>query len=154
MVYGHNRYVRYLRQLGIRRYFCIDRVLYGYGSKMGWLTSVARFSRIKWVPYVAALWVASVGGTSLWGYMKGKAVVEQRMAVRIADALEVQLEELKRVHDADLVTVVHTLAAEQELTNDINDIEFPEIVPECEHILHDWLRAFNEAAAAVPRDPG
>ena len=121
---------------------------------MGWLTKIAGIARIKWVPYVASFWVASVGGVSLYSYMKGKAVVEKRMAHEIAIALEAQMDELKRVHDADLVTVVHTLAAEQELTNDIEAIVFPEIVGDCEHVLHNWLRAFNEAATAVPPNTG
>lgn len=116
---------------------------------MGWLSKLASFWSISWVPYVAALWVASVGGSGLWAYMKGKAVVEERVAAQLVDALEHQMEELKRVHDADLTTVVHTLAAEQEMTNAIDDIEFPEITGACEHALHDWLRSFNAAATAV-----
>lgn len=111
-------------------------------------------AQIKWVPYVALLWAVSVGGVSLYSYMKGKAVVEKRMAHEIAIALEAQMEDLKRVHDADLVTVVHTLAAEQELENDIDDIVFPEIQPDCEHVLHDWLLSFNEAVHAVPANTG
>lgn len=117
---------------------------------MGWLTGLAGVWRIKWVPYAVSLWVVSVGGTSLWSYMKGKSVVEKQMAHRIAEALETQMETLKRVHDADLVTVVHTLAAEQELTDDIEDIQFPEMDADCEHVLHDWLQSFNAAVSAVP----
>ena len=121
---------------------------------MGWLTRIVGIAKIKWVPYVASLWVASVGGAALYSYMKGKSVVEKRMAHEIAVALEAQMEDLKRVHDADLVTVVHTLAAEQELEIDIEDIAFPEIQPDCEHVLHDWLLSFNEAVHAVPSDTG
>ena len=120
---------------------------------MGWLTKIAGIARIKWVPYVASFWVASVGGVSLYSYMKGKAVVEKRMAHEIAIALEAQMDELKRVHDADLKTVVHTLAAEQELEVKIEDIKFPEIGSDCEHVLHDWLQSFNDAASAVSTDP-
>ena len=120
---------------------------------MGLLTGIAGIWKIKWVPYVALSWLISVGGVSLYSYMKGKAVVEKRMAHEIATALEAQMEDLKRVHDADLVAVVHTLAAEQEMSNDIDAIEFPEIVGDCEHVLHEWMQSFNEAAAAVPADP-
>jgi hypothetical protein len=120
---------------------------------MGWLTKLAGIWKIKWVPYVLSFWVTSVGGVALWGYMKGKAVVEKRMAHEIAQALEVQITELTRVHDADLKTVVHTLAQEQDLTRGINEIQFPEIGSDCEHVLHDWLRSFNAAASAVRTDP-
>ena len=120
---------------------------------MGWLSGIAGLWKIKWVPYAILLWGISVGGVSLWSYMKGKAVVEKEMAHQIAQALASQIEELRRVHDADLTTVVHTLAAEQELTHDIEDIQFPKIDPDCEHVLHDWMRSFNAAVSAVPSDP-
>jgi len=112
---------------------------------MGWMTKIAGIARIKWVPYVASLWVASVGGVSLYSYMKGKAVVEKQMAHRIAEALEDQMDELKRVHDADLETLVHSLASEQEITSDVENIKFPEIELACEHALHEWMRQFDTA---------
>ena len=82
--------------------------------------------------------------------MMGKSVVEKRMAHEIAIALEAQMRELERVHDADLKTVVHTLAAEKELIHELEDIKFPEIADNCQHTLHEWLQSFNEAVNAVP----
>lgn len=122
---------------------------------MQWLTKMMGIFRIKWVPYLVFSWVASVGGVSLYSYMKGKEQAEQKAAQRLVTALEAQMHELERVRGADLKTVVRTLASEQELKNDIGTIEFPEIDPDCEHTLHDWLRSFNEAVNTVPFDtPG
>ena len=116
---------------------------------MGWLMGILR---IKWLPYAAILWATTVGGTSVWSYMKGKAVVEKKMAAQINQALEAQLEEFKRAHDADLQNIVHSLAAEQALEEDLENIAFPEMEPDCEHVMHDWLRAFNEAVEAASGD--
>lgn len=110
-----------------------------------WLGRIAGVLRLKWVPYVAILWGTSVGGVSLWSYMKGKEVVEKKMAREINKALEAQLEEFQRVHDADLETLVHSLAAEQEIKSHVDEIEFPEIAPDCESALHDWMRQFDGA---------
>lgn len=94
-------------------------------------------------------WVASVGGVGTWSYMKGKAAIEKKLLEEISRAKEEQLKELKRVHDADLETLVHSLAKEQEIEADVEDIEFPEIQPECEHALHDWMRQFDAAITAA-----
>jgi len=102
-------------------------------------------TKIKWLPYVAILWVTTVGGVGGWGYMKGKAVMERKLLVEINKAKEEQIKELERVHDADLETLVHALARENEVTSDVKDIDFPEIHPDCESALHDWMRQFDDA---------
>jgi hypothetical protein len=112
---------------------------------MGWLTSIAGIARIKWLPYMVIFWLTSAGGVGMWSYMKGKSVMERKLLEEINKAKEEQLKELKRVHDADLETLVHSLAKEQEIEGDVEDIEFPEIQPDCEHALHDWMRHFDDA---------
>ena len=106
------------------------------------------------MPYVAVLWLTSAGGVGLWSYMKGKSVMEKKLLVEINKAKEEQLKELKRVHDADLATLVHSLAKEQEIEGNVEDIDFPEIQPDCEHALHDWMRNFDDAIKAANRGAG
>lgn len=99
--------------------------------------------KAKWMPYVAFFWAASVGGVGLYSYMKGKEVVEKRMAKEIAKALEAQMEELERVHAADLETLVHSLASEQEISGVVENIQLPDVQPDCERALYDWMRQFD-----------
>lgn len=121
---------------------------------MRWLTSIAGIARIKWIPYAVIFWAVSAGGVGMWSYMKGKAVMERKLLEEINKAKEEQIKELKRVHDADLETLVHSLAREQEIKGDVEDVVFPEIQPDCEHALHDWMRQFDEAVRTANQHSG
>ena len=116
---------------------------------MGPLSRIAGLWKIKWVPYAISLWVASVGGVSLYSYMKGKAVMQKEMARQIAAALEDQIQELERVHDADLKTLARTVAKEQGVKHDIGQITFPEMDEHCRDAMYDWMRSFNDAVHAT-----